>query len=94
MQQRFDINRMEKCLSVADRAWRNGKGTDCFTGRMRKYLEEVESRNRLSKVVAKVHAKNCYIFTTEGTLITVFSIADRYDKYMRDRKPQRYYEAA
>ena len=58
--ERYDIELAEKCNCMADRAWRNGRTPDCFSGRMRKYLFDIKNRER-PDVVLKVHAKNCWM---------------------------------
>lgn len=86
LNRRYDIDRIEVCKSIAERAWRNGRTPDCFSGRMRKYLFDIKNRER-PDIVLKVHAKNCYIFSPKGVLITAYSIADNYDRYMNTLKP-------
>lgn len=87
--QRFDANSREVCQSIAERAWRNGKTPDCFTGRMKKYLMYIETKHN-DHTVIKVHSKNCYVFGKDGTLVTVYRIHS-YDKYAT-QKPSRYRE--
>lgn len=86
LHQRYDIDRIEVCKSIAERAWRNGRTPDCFSGRMRKYLFDIKNREN-PDIILKVHAKNCYIFSSGGALITAYSIADNYDIYMNTLKP-------
>ena len=96
LHQRYDIDRIEVCKSIAERAWRNGRTPDCFSGRMRKYLFDIKNREKPDTVL-KVHAKNCYIFSSDGALITAYSIAYNYDSYMNTLKPYKpidYYGAA
>ena len=38
LHERYGIDRIEVCKSVAYRAWRNGRTPDCFPKRMRKFL--------------------------------------------------------
>lgn len=93
LHQRYDIDRIETCEAMASRAWRNGRTPDCFSGRMKKLLTDIQNREK-NDIILKVHAKNCYIFSQSGKLITVYSIADKYDEYMNTLKPYKtdYYQ--
>ena len=94
--ERYDIDRIEVCEAMTERAWRNGRTPDCFSGRMHKFLIGIMRQNSSDNVI-KIHAKNCYIFHKSGKLITVYSLADRYDDYMNTLKPYKvnsYYDAA
>ena len=86
LNQRCDAERIEVGRALAERAWRNGKTPDCFPKRMRNYLIDIQNRE-CPGITVKVHSKNCYIFTEYGKLITVYSIAHNYDRYMNTLKP-------
>lgn len=46
LHQRYDIDRIEVCEAMASRAWRNGRTPDCFSGRMKKLLTDIQSREK------------------------------------------------
>ena len=84
--ERYDIELAEDCNCMADRAWRNGKSTDCFSARMRKYLKYIETKYN-NHTVLKIHSKNCYVFDRDGTLKTVYTLK-RYEEYINPKPPR------
>lgn len=48
LHQRYDIDRIETCEAMASRAWRNGRTPDCFSGRMKKLLTDIQNREKMT----------------------------------------------
>ena len=79
--ERFGAEDIGECQLLALRAWKNGKNKDDFRGRMKKMLYKAECR--CPNIKLKIHAKNCYVFTNDGVLITAYSLERIYDDYVR-----------
>ena len=73
--ERFEI-REDRVLAYADRAWRNGKTIDRYSGKAKRFLEEIQNRHDPAGVTLRIFSHKCFIFSKQGKLITAYGLDD------------------
>lgn len=71
---RMDVYSEEKLSNYAERAWKRGKTPLDFSGKARTYLLGIEKRH-CENVVVRIFAGFCFVFRTDGMLITEYAVA-------------------
>ena len=67
---RLGIYSEEKIANYAERAWKNGKKASDFSGKARSYL--LKKEEAYENTVVRVFAGFCFIFSSDGHLITEY----------------------
>lgn len=78
----------EEAIALANRAWRNGKTVEDYSGKAKRYLEDIMYRVDPKHTVLRILSDNCYIFSDKNVLITVYPLGKAFRKLNAKKAPR------
>ena len=86
MFERFGCETWDRKQNIADRAWRNGKTYQDYSGKVSKFLYDIQTRHSEADHIAKNYDGKIFIFSSSGVLCTAFDESDQFKK-LKKRLP-------
>ncbi len=85
--ERYGLDR-EAAQKYADRAIRNGRSEEDYSGKARRYLEKIRCRHDAEHTLLRIHGNNCFVLSDAGTVITTYPLGEAFYRLNRPKMPR------
>jgi hypothetical protein len=80
MLERFGFERTDVKQNIAERAWKNGKTYRDYSGKISKFLYDLQTRHTDDEYIIKTYGGKIFVFSSNGVLCTTFEESKSFKK--------------